>query len=150
LSLHHGWRDAARVPRRLTLLVAQDQRPHVSRRLGPIFGAGSFCGIQPDVLATVCARLYGHAATLSHLSGRPRVLAGSARVIYGGRIDTRCRFDDATDLSGLVDALWENRGSESVELAGTRMADGVAGPNTEFPDDADRDARGVRVCATGT
>src|SRR5437763_10441539 len=89
----------------------------------------------------------GHAAKISHLSSRPAVMASGACLIDCGRIDTRRGLDDSADLSGLVDALWENRGRESMELAGTRMADSVAAANPEFPDDADRDARSVRVCA---
>ena len=47
------------------LLVAEDYRAHVPGRLGPVLGADHLRRIQSDVLAAVCARLPGHAATLS-------------------------------------------------------------------------------------
>ena len=53
-------------------------------------------------------------------------MAGAARFVHRGRIDTRSRFADPAGLSGLVDALWPHRGSESVEVAGIGMANRVA------------------------
>ena len=60
---HHG------LPGRDALLVAQDDRPHVSRRMGQAFGAGHLPGLQPDVLPAVHPGLSGDAAALPCLSG---------------------------------------------------------------------------------
>ena len=62
--LHHGGRHHHGVPGRIALLVAQDDRPHVSRGLGEALGAGRLPGFQPDVLPAVHSRLPGDAAAL--------------------------------------------------------------------------------------
>ena len=107
------------LPRRIALLVAQDYRAHVSGRLGQIFGAGGFRRVQPDVPAAVCRRLPGHAAALSRLSAG---VSGVQCVVVGGRFDSWRGLVDSVDLSGVVHALRQTRGSKSVALAGPGMA----------------------------
>jgi hypothetical protein len=129
LPLHYGRRHVAGVSRRTALLVAENFRAHVSRRLGTIFSTGRVRRIQSDVLAAIRARLHGHAAALSHLSGGHGFMAGAPRVVYCGRVDSGRRLIDSVDLSCVVFALWTDCRIESVALARTRMADAFAAPD---------------------
>ena len=63
--LHHGRRNGHGLHGRHPLLVAQDDRPPVSRRAGQALGAHHFRGLQPDVLPAVHPGLPRHAAPLS-------------------------------------------------------------------------------------
>src|SRR5207237_4338933 len=132
LPLHYGRRNVAGVSRRAALLVAENQRAHVPRRLGKIFRADCFRWIQSDVLATVPAGLHGHAAPLSHVSGRDGVMASAARAVDCGCVDPWGRADDPIDLSRLVTTLWADRGSEPMASTGTRVADCFAAAYREF------------------
>ena len=82
LPLHHGGRHHHGVPGRPALLVAEDDRPHVSGRLGQAFGAGHLPGLQPDLLPAVHSGLPGNAAPLPRLSRR---VPGAARAFHRGR-----------------------------------------------------------------
>jgi hypothetical protein len=62
--LHHGRRRGHGIPGRHAFLVAQDFRPHVSRRLGAAFRPHHLHRIQPHVLPAIRARLRRHAAPL--------------------------------------------------------------------------------------
>src|SRR6202040_256978 len=114
----HGRWDAAGLPRRAALLVAQNPRSHVSGRLGQIFSARRIRWFQPDVSAAIHTRLHGHAAPLSLLPGR---VSGAARAVNRGRFDSRRGPFDSAALSALVDALRQNCRAESVAFAWTRM-----------------------------
>ena len=107
----------------LALLVAQNYRPHVSRRLGQILGADRVCRLQFDVPAAVRAGIHGHASSLSCLPGR---VSGLACAFDSRRFNSGLWSADSAVLSGLVDALRQSRRSESMESAGTRMANVVA------------------------
>src|SRR5205823_12446336 len=96
-----------------------------------------------DILAAVRARLHGDAAPLSHLSGRFGFLAGVACAVNRRRVDTRGRFADSLDLSGLVDALWPHRRSEPLASTRSRVADHFATADAEFLRDANCDHRGL-------
>ena len=67
LPLHHGRRDADGVPGRPALLVAEDDRAAVSRRLGEAERAAGVRRFQPDVLPAVHRRIPRHAAAVSHV-----------------------------------------------------------------------------------
>ena len=68
LPLHHGRRHADGVPGRNPLLVAEDDGPHVSRRMGEAERAAGVRRVQPDVLPAVHPGLPGHAAALRDVS----------------------------------------------------------------------------------
>ena len=68
LPLRHGGRHGDGVPGRDPFLVAEDDRPDVSGRLGEVRRADRLRRIQPDVLPAVHPGLSGHAAALSRLS----------------------------------------------------------------------------------
>src|SRR5207244_7943145 len=105
-SLHHGWGHAARVPGRFALLVAENQRTHVSGRLGTLLSADSFRRIQSNILAAIRSWLHGYAAALSYLSGGFGFMASAACAVDGRSFDSRHRSVDSFDLSRLVAALW--------------------------------------------
>ena len=67
--LHHGRRHPHGLSRRPPLLVAEDDRPHVSRRLGQAFRAGHLPRLQSDVFPAIHHGLSRDAAPLSRLSG---------------------------------------------------------------------------------
>ena len=102
LPLHHGGRRPHGLPRRHALLVAQDDRPHVSRRLGQALRAGHLPGLQPDLLPAVHPGLPRDAAPLPRLSGR---VPGAQRALHRGRQRAGRRLPDADDLLHLVAAL---------------------------------------------
>ena len=64
LPLHHGGRHHHGLPGRPALLVAQDDRPHVSGRLGQALRAGHLPRLQPDLLPAIHSGLHGNAAAL--------------------------------------------------------------------------------------
>ena len=86
LPLHHGRRHDHGLPRRPALLVAEDQRPHVSGRPVEAVGRHHLHRVQPDVLPAVPARLSRHAAPLSRVSAR---VSGVERAVVGRRVDSR-------------------------------------------------------------
>src|SRR5439155_1632298 len=69
-SLRGGRRNGDGVSRRPSLLVAEDDRPHVSGVVGATCGAARLHRIQSDVLPAIRSRIPRHAAPL------PRVCAG--------------------------------------------------------------------------
>ena len=102
LPLHHGGRRDHGLPRRPALLVAEDDRPHVSGRLGQAFRAGHLPRLQPDLLPAVHSGLSGHAAPLPRLSAG---VPGAARAFHRGRFGAGGGLPDAADLLHLVAAL---------------------------------------------
>ena len=65
LPLHHGRWRAAGISGGIALLVAQDNRPHVSGGMGSILSSGNFRGLPPDFYAPVYSWLHGHAPPIS-------------------------------------------------------------------------------------
>ena len=90
------------LPRRPALLVAEDDRPHVSRRLGQALRPDHLPGLQPDLLPAVHPGLPRDAAPLSRVSGR---VPGAQRALHRGRQRAGRRLPDADDLLHLVAAL---------------------------------------------
>jgi hypothetical protein len=117
------WAACSWVSRRHAFLVAEDQRPHVSGRLGQAVGAARVRRLQPDVLPAVHSRLRRHAAPLLAVSAG---VPGAERALHRGRQHTRRRLSAADDLLPLVAALREDRRDESLERRWPGVEDHVA------------------------
>ena len=119
---HGGWRLDG-VSRRHAFLVAENQRTHVSGRLGKAFGAAHLRRLQSDVLPAVHSRLRRHAAPLLAVSAG---VPGAERAVDGRRQRARRRLSSADDLLPVVAALRADRRSQSVACRWPGVEDHVA------------------------
>ena len=102
------------------LLVAEDDRPHVSGIAGEARRADRLRRIQPDILPAIHAGISGNAAPLSRLSaGIPSV----ERAVFRGRVHPGSRLPAAHDLSAVVAEVRQDRGPESLAGHRTRVGD---------------------------
>ncbi len=111
LPLHHGGRRGDGIHGGNPLLVAEDQRAHVSGRLGQAGGAHHLHRLQPDVLPAICAGLPRDAAALLRLSAR---VPDPARTLQRGRFHSRRGLRAAVGLHGMEHPVWAGGGAESV------------------------------------
>src|SRR5206468_7153949 len=140
--LHHGGRGGHGLSGRHSLLVAQNNWPHVSRRLGPVLSPGRFYWISPHVLPTVHLGLSWHAASLSRLSrGVPSV----ERDVKRRRLDSGSRLLDPHDLSDLVFEVWSASFSQSVGSNRAGVANALSSSHRELHRDAHRHRRALSL-----
>ena len=126
--------------RRAALLVAENFRPAVSRRLGEVRRLGDFCRFQSDFFPAVFTGLFGHAAALLRL---PRRVSGIERHVLGGRLDPRRRLSHSDGIFHLVDALRPAGERQSVRSERLGMADRVAAAHGKFRRYPSGDLRGL-------
>ena len=131
LPLHHGGRRHHGLHGGAALLVAEDDRPHVPRRLGQAGGAHHFRRLQPDVFPAVPARLPGHEPPL--LGIRPGV-SGSKCDVVGRGDHPRRRLPAAAHLLPLVAALRREGPSESLGATGLEWQTPSPPPPDNFPE----------------
>ena len=136
LPLHHGgWGDHG-ISRRLALLVAQDDRPAVSRFPLEDFGDPDLRRLQSHVLSAVHPWLHGYAASLPCLS---RGISAAEHPVICRRIHPRRRLPVAGLLPALVAEVGTRKRHQSLGSDGARMGDSVAAPHREFRGGAARD-----------
>ena len=123
LPLRHGRRRAHGISRRHAFLVAEDQRPHVSGRLGQTFGAARVRRFQPDVLPAIHSRLRRHAAPLLAVSAG---VPGAECALDRGRQRAGRGLPVAHDLFPVVAEIRTHRQRQSVERRRPGMEDDVS------------------------
>ena len=109
--LHHGRRHGVRLLRRPALLVAEDHRPALSRRLGQVRRGDHVPRLQLHLLPPVHHGLPRHAAALPQLSAR---VSGVARAVVERRRDPGGGLSHAAVLLRLVAGLGQTRGAQSL------------------------------------
>src|ERR1019366_3615405 len=108
---------------RSALLVAENFRPAVSRRLGASGSLDRFPGLQSHLLPPVHPRLPRHAAPLLPI---PAGVPGAERTLDRWRHGTRRWLSASHALLPVVDALRQARARQSVERRRPGMDDIVA------------------------
>jgi cytochrome c oxidase subunit 1 len=122
LPLRHGGRHVDGLLRRYPLLVAQDDRPHVSGRALENVRRDYVRRLHPDILPPIHPGLPRDAAPL------PRVPAGVSnpqRALHCRRFSARRRIYPAADVPDVVAEVRADCRIESLAGHGTRVADSV-------------------------
>src|SRR6266542_3671512 len=142
LPLHHGRRDADGVPRRASLLAAEDHRPDVLGGVGARRRGDGGARLQLHLHPAVPARERRDAAPLLLVPG---ALLGAERRLDGGRVGPRHRALHRPRLPPRGDPLGPDRGPEPLGLARLRVGHALAAAPRELRDDSGLHARAARV-----
>src|SRR4029077_7924425 len=114
------------VSRRHAFLVAEDFRPHVSRKLGKAGRSDRLYRFQLDLLSSVHSRLLGNASPLLAISSR---IPGLERALHRRFDHSGGRVPSSDDLFLVVDALRQTRRSEPLGRSRFGMDDAFAASN---------------------
>ena len=133
-------------PGRHSLLVAQDDGPHVSGEDFAVRGGGHVYRVQLHVLPAIHPGYARHAAPVRFVSAG---VPGPERVLNRGRDDSRRWLSAAGAVPDLVAEVWRNCGQQSVAGHGPGVADAVTAADGELPGDSHHGSRSLRLRVAG-